>query len=259
MSLAALILSATMGVANPTLRAEHNQFVLDTGSATLRSSDLVGAVFDVLDDTATLRHLRLDAVTRAADNPAILLHDFREQAPDGTWTPLCDPDAQGRALGFPIAGGWDAAGRFVADPDTLFVSCTVGSQAKCILFGYDPWGQGPAGESLIPHYEACQHMVRAAYGGTLPHTTDGTTIDIYDDLGIQTPATLADPSFAFEAGWTPQGAVCLDHARHPEVISRAAVLALYPRLATPDCTEASARALGAVLFNRSRATPTDGF
>jgi hypothetical protein len=58
---------------------------------------------------------------------------------------------------------------------------------------------------------------------------------------------MTDPSFAFEAGWTPQGAVCLDHARHSEMIPRDAVLARYPRPATPTCTEDNARAAGAVL------------
>jgi hypothetical protein len=259
MSLAALILSAACGLAAPTLRAEKSQFVLDTGNATLRSPDLIGAVFEVADDTGTLRRLRLQALTPSAENPAILLHDFRVESTPGQWTPLCNADAHGRKLGLPIAGGWDAAGRFVADPDKLFVSCTLGSQAKCILSGYDPWATGPGGENLIPYYEACQQMIRAAYGGSAAHTTDGTTIDIYDDLGIQSPATLADPGFAFEAGWTPQGAVCLDHSRHPEVISRDAVLALYPRLAVPACTEATARAAGAMLFTRSRPVPTDGF
>jgi hypothetical protein len=258
---AVLSLSAAIGHAKPVLTAKDSRFVLTLdGGKVLTSENLVGAVLDVLDDTGTLQHIRIDAVMPHPDHPQILLHDFRIQTADGTWAPLCDADAKGRRLGLPVAGYWNAEGRFVADPTKLFTTCTSGSQAKCIFFGYDPWTKGPKGEDLVPFYEACQHMVRAAYGGTEAHTTNGTTIDLYDDLGIQTPATDDDTSFDFEAGWTPSGAVCVRHPRHPEVITAEGLKAAYPTLPIGDtCTEAFARAKGAHLFNRSRPKPTDGF
>jgi hypothetical protein len=57
----------------------------------------------------------------------------------------------------------------------------------------------------------------------------------------------------FEAGWTPNGAVCVAHARVPKVATLAAVAGDYPALPTgpSDCTLNSARAAGALVLNRS--------
>jgi len=258
---AALILSAATAHADPRLRAEGSSFVLTTdGGRVLRSADLVGAILDVTDEYGQPARIRIDAVQPHPEMPAVLLHDFRVEVSPGDWQPMCDADRAGVRMGLPVAGAWDPGGRFIADPAQFFVTCTSGSNAKCILFGYDPWKTGPHGESLVPYYEACQNMVRAAYAGTTPFTTNGTTIDLYDDLGIQTPASLGDPDFAFEAGWTAEGAACVQHPRHPEVISAEALSVAYPSLVVGDaCTEEAARAAGAHLFNRSRPVPTDGF
>jgi hypothetical protein len=59
----------------------------------------------------------------------------------------------------------------------------------------------------------------------------------------------------FEAGWTPQGAVCVRHVRVKENVSLGALVAACPRLRNhvgPACTEETARSFGAKLFNRSR-------
>lgn len=258
-ALAALILGAAQALAAPHLTASDSQLVLtlDDGRQ-LRSADLVGATLDVATEDGTLAHVRLERVYPHPTAPGYVLHELTVETTPGLWQPLCDADAYGRRAAVPIAGYWTAKGDFVRDPERFFVSCTAGSQAKCLFFGYDPWKSGPAGQDLLPYYRACQHMVRAAYDGEDSFTTNGTTIDVYDDLGIQTPATLTDPDFAFEAGWTPEGATCVGHTRHPEVITLPALTARFPRLATP-CDEARARALGAHLFNRSRPKPTDGF
>jgi len=253
----AAVLTCTAAHAAPELTARDSRFVLtlDDGRV-LGSEALVGAVLDVLDETGTPQRILIDAVAPHPDHPQYLLHDFRIQTAAGDWQPMCDADAAGRRLGLPVAGYWSAEGRFIADPARLFTTCTSGSQAKCLFFGYDPWQPGPNGENLVPYYEACQHMTRAAYGGQDAHTTDGTTIDVYDDLGIQIPATLTDTDFAFEAGWTPDGAICLHHPRHPELADLAALLATYPPLAAAQpCDETAARAAGALIFNRSRPLP----
>ena len=68
------------------------------------------------------------------------------------------------------------------------------------------------------------------------------------------PAELADHRMAFEAGWTHDGAVCVNHPRVKENISLGDIAARWHRLAGRTgarCTEETARSLGALLFNRS--------
>lgn len=255
----AALCAATSAFSTPKLIAQDGSFFLDPGDGrVLASGDLVGAVLMVASANGALLRVRIDAVQPHPQMPSLLLHDFRVESSPGEWTPLCSPDALGLRMGFPIAGGWDAQDRFVADPDQLFVSCTSGAQGKCVLFAYDPWKRGPQGESLVPLYEACQRMVRAAYCDNRGTTTDGTAIDYFDRLGIARPETTGDASFAFEAGWTATGAVCVAHPRRPELIGMPALLSACPELANlPVCTEATAAKAGAILFNRSRPIPAN--
>jgi hypothetical protein len=104
------------------------------------------------------------------------------------------------------------------------------------------------------YYDTCVRMVRADYcGDGRAWTRDGTIIDMWDDQGIQKSDTQNDPAFSFEAGWKPDGAVCVAHTRIPENIALDKLKASCPRLAImPTCDEASARASGALLLNRSR-------
>lgn len=255
----AVLSAAIPAFSAPKLTAEAGQFHLDLGDGRVLSSlDLVGAILNVTSEEGAPLRIQVASVMPHPQLPVLLLHDFRVETEPGRWEPLCQPDGLGLRMGFPIAGGWDENHRFIPDPDRLFVTCTAGSRGKCLVFGYDPWKQGPKGESLIPLYEACQMMVRAAYCDNRGTTTDGTTIDYYDTLEIARPETRGDASFAFEAGWTSAGAVCVAHPRHPEVIGKAELLSSCPKLATlSPCTEATAARAGAILFNRSRLIPLD--
>lgn len=216
----------------------------------LSSADLVGAVFEIADGQGGMLKVRIDAVAPAHERPGVLLHSFSVSDPrSGAWRPLCDPDAYGRAAGFPVRGRW-ADRAFVADKDTWFLACSSGSQGKCVLWGYDPWGRAPDGRPLADFYRACQQMVRADYAGKgEPHTRNGTTIDTADVAGIQTHATLKAKDFAFEAGWGIEGAVCVARTRWPDLLTREALIAAQPELGG-RCDEATARARGALLFTR---------
>jgi hypothetical protein len=95
-------------------------------------------------------------------------------------------------------------------------------------------------------------MVRADYDGSRwAHTRNGTIIDIWDHIDIQTDAAADDPAFHFEAGWSARGAVCVARTRWPDLLSRDALVRAAPRLDGPG-DEAIATAEGALLFNRSR-------
>ena len=255
---AGLLALAVAASAAPTpgsakLRVEGTQFIVAVADGRrLTSRELVGAIFDMTTPEGIAAKVRIDAVSPADDRAGVLLHDLKVRGDDGAWRPMCDADARGRRLAFPMAGRWEGRD-FVADADEWFLTCTSGSQAKCRLWGYDPWGKGPKGESLMAHYAACQHLVRGDYDGRgTAHTRDGTSIDVWDDLGVQTRETAADKDFAFEAGWGPKGAVCVAKTRWEGLLPLSVLLASVPRLKAEPCDEAEARRRGAVIFNRSK-------
>lgn len=224
--------------------------VTDTDGRRLTSRDLVGAQFEIANGQGGVMKMRIDAVEASKENSSILLHTLSAADPaTGAWIPMCEADGYGRTAGFPVRGRWDGR-KFVADPSAWFLTCTSGSQAKCILWGYDPWGKTPDGRPLVDFYRACQQMVRADYTGVgEPHTRDGTKIDTADVAGVQTHDSLNDPAFTFEAGWGVDGAVCVARTRWPVLLTRAALVAAEPRLGGV-CDEAVARAKGALLFTR---------
>lgn len=258
-SLAAMLLVAIAAPAGAAaLTVEGTQFVLTTDAGThLTSVELVGATFEMSGPDGTPLTVRVDAVTPAKERPATLLHTLSVRRDDGSFAAMCEADSAGRQAGFPVAGAFDAQGRYTRPPGAWFLTCTSGSQAKCILWGYDPSTRGPRGEDLAPFYQACQNLVRAAYDGNgEAHTRDGTAIDLWDVAGIQIPYTVDDPAFEFEAGWGTGGAVCVAHTRIPEILPLDVLLASAPKLRATPCDETEARRRGALIFNRSK-VPAD--
>jgi len=193
------------------------------------------------------------SITPDPAHPDLLRHEFRVPDGNGGQKSACAPNIDGETWGFPVALPPGHPGRDGA----LTITCASGAVVKCARFGYKPWARAPGGESLVDIHAACVRMVRADYcGDSTPHTKDGTAIDMYDDLGVQTADSADDPAFAFEVGWTPQGAACVARTRWPDLLSRDALFQQCPKLAAmPACDEASARAAGARLFDRSRLKP----
>lgn len=249
------LLAPAAALAAPGLQVRETRFdlTLDNGRR-LGSEQLVGAVMEIQDESGRLFVARLDALEPAAEDLTILLHRFSVRDRDGGWRPLCQPDASGRRAGFPVAGRWDAESRYVADPDTWFLTCTSGSQGKCILWGYNPFRRAADGADLAPFYRACQHMVRATYvGRSAPYTRNGTSIDMADIAGVQShDAAPAVDGWRFEAGWGPDGAVCVAHTRWENLLPTRVLLESRPHLAAAPCDEAEARRRGALLFNLSK-------
>ena len=89
--------------------------------------------------------------------------------------------------------------------------------AKCYRWGYRPWVTG-YGDLTAMHW-TCTRLARADYCGIgVPHTRNGTTINVWDTLPapgpIQSHGGLLPPlGMLFEAGWNTGGAVCLSHTR----------------------------------------------
>ena len=239
----------------------------------LASRDLIGASL-LIDQGDRLRRVRLDGIERDPDDkrrdvaPAdvIWLHSFAVEGPDGAWGPLCEDGPDGRRQAISVAGRFSHAdGRLGAgEPGSFELACTAGAMGKCVRFGYHPWQtrnlpqpvshhDGEPAPSQLDLFNACIRMVRADYGGDGTGTTrNGMLIDLYDDYGIQAPDL--DHRMTFEAGWTQDGAVCVNHPRVKENISLGEIAARWRRPAGrtgASCTEEAARSLGALLFNRS--------
>ena len=226
------------------------RITLSDGSVT-QGTSLAGAVL-VFDIDGKPVRVRIAGITPDQNDKAVLLHDLRV---DGTNTPLCRPDPDGKQLGFPLAGRTAPDGRFVeAGPGVFELVCTSGAQGKCVRFGYHPWESAPGGRPMRDYFDACVRMLRADYcGDGHGWTRDGTIVDVWDDHGIQKTDAMSNPTLSFEAGWRPAGAICVAHTRIPENITLDKLKASCPRLAiVPTCDETSARAAGALLFNRSR-------
>lgn len=232
------------------LTVDGTSFVLHQNGRILRSQELIGAEIDLGDGN----WLRIDAVRVDPVDPDILLHRFSTRDAQQAWHNPCIADRTGQREGFPLPGRWDDAGRFHPGSEYIAITCTDGAQAKCVRFGYKPWKNSVDGRSLVPLYESCIRMTRADYCGDGTATTrDGTEVEIFDDHGVWTPDNL--PGFRFEAGWMPQGAVCVRHTRIPQNITLEQLARRCPRLAAAVgemCDENEARRRGAVLFNASR-------
>jgi hypothetical protein len=121
-----------------------------------------------------------------------------------------------------VRGQWDATGAWHDEPNTVTVSCAAGfnttpdaqfpagdgSITKCILqFKLDPATQQDA-------FLACIRMARADYcGDGITHTFTGTEIRVSTPENPTTKAECGD-GMCFEASWSKDGAVCIQHVRY---------------------------------------------
>ena len=191
--------------ADTTLTASAGTFPLTYPVA---GTDLVGATLIGLDDTGGTIELRVDAVDVDPEVAAgdVLLYTIVYPNPaTGAWENICEADADGVQKSIPMAGTWDDTGAHQDSTTLITFGCTGGVLAKCTRWGYRPW--------VYPdHHQACTRMARADYcGDGVPHTYDGTLIDVWDSIPIQT----RNPSLGmlFEASWTTSGAYCVSKWR----------------------------------------------
>lgn len=245
---AVMLAFSACGTGRPAdLHVHHGRFVLGLPDGRkLESPALVGATFETEDGIV----FRIDSVAPAAERPDVLLHSLSYRDAEGAWRPVCTPDGYGRSAGFPVEGRWNGADHYVPDPKRWFLTCTSGAQGKCALWGYAPWAEAPAGQPLAPLYQACQHVARADYTGSgVAHTRNGALVDMTDVRGVRRFATRGNPSFGFEAGWGPDGAVCVARTRWPDLLELKALHTAHPELAG-TCDERAARARGGLIMTR---------
>ena len=212
------------------VRVDKGEVVADRDGVTLHGTALVGAHFfaqvasaDVPPVLAEVEY-RITAVTteNTAYDPthsgSTYLYSLDQYVADtGSWQAACGADADGRHVAIPLAATWNTHGDRVESSALFTFACTTGVIAKCYRWGYRPWLTG-YGDLAAMHW-TCTRLARADYcGNGVPHTHDGTWINVWDTLPapgpIQRHGGLLPPlGMTFEAGWNTGGAVCLSRAR----------------------------------------------
>lgn len=119
----------------------------------------------------------------------------------------------GRAIAVP--GAWDNdTGVYHKDlggEQVFTLSCMTGIVAKCVNWGYPPWGQHGQ-TTLSDYFAACAHAARAEYTSGLSYTCPSTQIDVYDRLAIEQPDD-ANSGLKIEAAWGKDGLICMGAPR----------------------------------------------
>lgn len=259
-ALLVLALAASAAADPPTATVEVTGTSLRIGlpdGSVLTGAALVGVVVVADDESGRTASFRIDAVEPDPDDPSGQVQLYTVASPDaaGTWRNPCAAGPDGRRQAFPLAGVWTPAGGHRAVPGRFQITCTSGAIGKCVRLGYRPWTLGPDGQPMRDLHQACVRMIRADYcGDGASFTRDGTTIDLWDRLGINRPEV--DPgAMTFEAAWDVHGALCVAHPRHPDLITLDALTRRCPaRLAGRTgaaCTPDTTIVRGAVLGNRS--------
>jgi hypothetical protein len=211
------------------VRVERGEVVAERGGVTLRGAALVGAQFQALvrnlnaspPATAVVRY-RVAAVRPElaqydrAGTGNTFLYTLEQWVDDSaSWQLACPADTDGRSVAIPVAAIWDERGDRKESSSMFTFGCTAGVIAKCYRWGYRPWLTG-SGDMVAMHW-TCTRLARADYcGNGIPHTRNGTKIDMWDTLPeqIQEHGGLVETlGMFFEAGWDTSGAVCLSRAR----------------------------------------------
>jgi hypothetical protein len=198
---------------------ERTRFLVKKSDGSVATNkELLGAILVAHDEHGIREAYRIDHIKTysSPETGDIFLYTFSTKDPQtGQWVTVCEPDANGRKIGFPLSGYWDDQGKHIRSEDHYSITCTSGTMGKCVLMGYLPWGKTKSGESLWDYHQACVRLLRADYCGSgNPHTRTGTKVELWDREGIQVDTST--PGLTFEAAWDEDGAVCVKKVRIPE-------------------------------------------
>jgi hypothetical protein len=180
---------------------------------------IVGSLFAGTLSNGSALTLRVDsAQTGVAPNADVWMYGVSYQTSTG-WAPLC---GLASTLVVPVSGSWSYAqgvvggGSFTADPTKVTFGCRGTAIAKCVEWGYKPWKALPSGTGTMQnHHVACTRMVRGDYcGDGSPGTVNGTPINLYDGVGVQTDTEGWD----IDAEWGTAGARCVSEKKNTRFI-----------------------------------------
>lgn len=196
------------------LHLEGSTLVGTLQGQTIRGADFIGSTVTQVDpDGVTVFTVISDVQVDASDpSNETLLYSLQSQNPiDGKITEACAPDAEGKRFAIPVPGTWDKTGAHQRSTSQFTFGCTSAAIGKCVQLGYRPW-KSVNGQSLEGYHQACTRMIRFDYcGDGTTHTVDGTEVDVYDLLKINTRDSLL--LMPFDAAWSEDGAYCIERQR----------------------------------------------
>lgn len=213
--------------------------VVRAGGRAIGAVDLTGTEVTATAQDGTSFVLRIDAVAPGIPAGVVLYTISYRDLGSTSFKPICGTENGAPIPVIPLSGSWDdsagtpTGGSHIADPGAVTLACRGFALAKCVELGYVP-GRSvqecrAPGECrtrpLSAYHQACTRMLRADYCGDGTATTrDGTLVDVWDNLSIQTDDAS---TWSFEAEWTPNGASCVKQTRWPTIVDEGEAVATY--------------------------------
>jgi len=190
-----------------------------TTTPPLSGAGVVGSTWTATASNGSSVKLRIDsAAAGASPNADLWFYRISYQTATG-WSPLCGLDAVSQPVqAVSVAGVWAAttadATHYVASTTQFTLACRGKTIAKCVELGYKTY------KGYTNQLTSCVRLLRADYCGTgFSNTVDGTTLNLYDNVGVQADTQAWKP----EAEWTPTGARCVNsnnNARYQLVLAK---------------------------------------
>jgi ADYC domain-containing protein len=222
---------------------------VDAGGVERQGAELVGVELQGTLSNGSTFPVRIDGARSVGD---VWFYQLSYPTDAGRQSP-CGVDAAGAPVeAIALEGRWDTrqgvpgAGGWVDDPNAFSFACRGASVAKCVEMGYEPWSSA-GGVSLRDHHQACVRMLRADYcGDGTSWTIDGTLINLYDGLGIQTDAM----NWTIEAEWTAAGARSVSKESHTRIkMKKGEAPACLSGIVLPDAGKVAHFSTGTLLMS----------
>jgi hypothetical protein len=194
------------------------------GGTSMSGDDFIGSTMNGTLSDGSQIVLRIDNIESSTDAEVDL---YTVSYSNGsTWSPLCGSSGGEPIRAIPLQGRWDSSqgtasgGSYIADPAVITFGCRTAVLAKCVMMGYKPWKTVVecksksvcTTRSLRDLHQACTRMMRADYcGDGMPHTQNGTLINVWDNFAIQ--ERVQNGGWGDEAEWTTAGSMCIESYR----------------------------------------------
>src|SRR4051794_36252715 len=163
-------------------RASGGMIAIAPIGAPLSGTDAVGSRWKGRTADGSPVVLRVDAALPGIGLNADVWSYQMSVSINETWQSLCP----GGGFADTVRGTWNLAqgvaggGAYNPSSSEFTVACRGSSVAKCIELGYKPWTGATA------ELASCVRALRADYcGDGTSYTVDGTTVNLFDVLGIQ--------------------------------------------------------------------------
>jgi ADYC domain-containing protein/pentapeptide repeat protein len=190
---------ATLSSVSVTGHLSNGTTVTATSSTAppLTGTTVVGSTWTGTASNGQSVNLRIDSASQGTSpNADLWFYGVSYQNSSG-WQPLCGTGV----LAIPVAGVWSNSNYTYSSSTTQFTwACRAKTIGKCVELGYKTY------KGYSTQLASCVRLLRADYCGTgTAYTQDGTTLNLYDNLGIQKDTETWTP----EAEWLPTGARCV--------------------------------------------------